>query len=183
AGGGARAPGLRLRPRRARGRAGGAPRPEPPPGAGGVLGRARGAARCPRPAAVRRGPVLGRCPRLLGGRGALAYGTAPSEGTRMPRTSPARPWSLRARRAGGGVRPRSAGRRAPALAAALGLLGIAPSAGAAAAPTPPFGLDQVAERARQLASRPFEDPHGQVPRWLLELTYDQWRKIRFRPEM
>jgi glucans biosynthesis protein len=46
-----------------------------------------------------------------------------------------------------------------------------------------FGLDQVAERARELASRPYEDPRGQVPSWLLELSYDQWRQIRFRPEL
>jgi glucans biosynthesis protein len=61
------------------------------------------------------------------------------------------------------------------LASLLGARG----AGAAASA---FGLDQVAERARQLASLPYEDPRGQVPRWLLDISYDAWRKIRFRPE-
>jgi glucans biosynthesis protein len=69
----------------------------------------------------------------------------------------------------------------PALAGLLAPLALAPAAVAAARPA--FGLDQVAERARELASRPYEDPRGQVPSWLLELTYDQWRQIRFRPEL
>jgi len=99
--------------------------------------------------------------------------------------TPVRPWSLRAPRAGARPRARGALRRARTLAAMLPLAaqGLAGAAGAAAAAAPAFGLDQVAERARQLASRPFEDPRGQVPRWLLELSYDQWRQIRFRPEM
>jgi len=45
-----------------------------------------------------------------------------------------------------------------------------------------FGLDQVAGRAQQLAGQPFVDPRGKLPQWLLDLTYDQWRDIRFRPE-
>jgi glucans biosynthesis protein len=68
-----------------------------------------------------------------------------------------------------------------ASAAALALFCV--GGPAAAAPRPAFGLDQVAERARELASRPYEDPRGQVPGWLLELSYDQWRQIRFRPEL
>jgi glucans biosynthesis protein len=73
--------------------------------------------------------------------------------------------------------------RAPRLACLATLLGTLAGAAGARAPAPPFGLDQVAERARELASRPYEDPRGQVPRWLLELSYDQWRQIRFRPEL
>jgi periplasmic glucans biosynthesis protein len=46
----------------------------------------------------------------------------------------------------------------------------------------PFGLDDVAERARHLAENPFRDAKGRVPDWLLKITYDQWRDIRFRPE-
>jgi glucans biosynthesis protein len=45
-----------------------------------------------------------------------------------------------------------------------------------------FGLDTVAARAQELASRSFEDTRGYVPEWLLRITYDQWRDIRFRPE-
>lgn len=45
-----------------------------------------------------------------------------------------------------------------------------------------FGLEQVVERARQLASAPLQDPRGAVPKWLLALDYDQYRQIRFRPE-
>jgi glucans biosynthesis protein len=87
----------------------------------------------------------------------------------MYRCSPARPLT---------VRPRLA--RA-ARAVALATLWLGGSAAGAANPT--FGLDQVAERAREVASRPYEDPRGQVPQWLLDLSYDQWRQIRFRPDM
>ena len=45
-----------------------------------------------------------------------------------------------------------------------------------------FGLDDVAERAIQLAATGYEDPRGRVPQWLLELDYDRYRDIRFRPE-
>ena len=46
----------------------------------------------------------------------------------------------------------------------------------------PFGLEQVASRAEKLSRVPFRDPRGHVPEWLLKITYDQWRDIRFRPE-
>ncbi len=45
-----------------------------------------------------------------------------------------------------------------------------------------FGFNDVVAKAEALARRPFEDPRGQVPHWLLEISYDQWRDIRFRPE-
>ena len=45
-----------------------------------------------------------------------------------------------------------------------------------------FGLDQVTERARQLAATPYDSPPDVVPQWLRELDYDQFRQIRFRPE-
>lgn len=51
------------------------------------------------------------------------------------------------------------------------------AAGAAA-----FSLDDVAARAKTLAAEPFQDPTGAVPAWLVDLSYDQWRDIRFRPE-
>lgn len=45
-----------------------------------------------------------------------------------------------------------------------------------------FGLTNVEEIARDLASRPFEDTKGQVPEVLKTISYDQWRDIRFLPE-
>ena len=45
-----------------------------------------------------------------------------------------------------------------------------------------FEFDDVADKAHKLAEEPFHDPHGQVPDWLLKVSYDQWRDIRFRPE-
>ncbi|MDK2958741.1 glucan biosynthesis protein [Aminivibrio sp.] len=44
-----------------------------------------------------------------------------------------------------------------------------------------FSFDDVKQKAEELASRPFENPEGQVPDFLLNISYDQWRKIRFRP--
>ncbi|MDD3768416.1 MULTISPECIES: glucan biosynthesis protein G [Aminobacterium] len=44
------------------------------------------------------------------------------------------------------------------------------------------GLAFVNHKAEGLALRPFEDPRGSVPKLLMELSYDQWRDIRFRPE-
>ena len=45
-----------------------------------------------------------------------------------------------------------------------------------------FGLDDVAERAKKIAVTAYRDPKGQVPDWLLKISYDQWRDVRFRPE-
>jgi len=45
-----------------------------------------------------------------------------------------------------------------------------------------FDFDDVIRRAQEVAAAPFEDPRGKVPSWLLEITYDQWRDIRVRPE-
>jgi glucans biosynthesis protein len=50
------------------------------------------------------------------------------------------------------------------------------------AAAPPFDLERVANRARKLAAEPYRDPKGDVPDWLLGITYDQWRDIRFRPD-
>jgi len=52
----------------------------------------------------------------------------------------------------------------------------------ASSATARFDLDRVAERAAALAREPFRDVGSQVPDWLLKITYDQWRNIRFRPE-
>lgn len=45
-----------------------------------------------------------------------------------------------------------------------------------------FDLDSVSAKAEKLAKESFQEPKGQVPEWLLKITYDQWRNIRFRPE-
>lgn len=69
---------------------------------------------------------------------------------------------------------RGAGVRRLALAAVLAVL--------AASPALAFDLDDVAAKAKSLAAQPFQDPVVTVPHWLSELSYDQWRDIRFRPE-
>ena len=45
----------------------------------------------------------------------------------------------------------------------------------------PFGLENVVEKARELAGKPFQPP-PKVPEFLRKIDYDQWRDIRFRPE-
>jgi periplasmic glucans biosynthesis protein len=67
----------------------------------------------------------------------------------------------------------------PFLLRALGLALVAAAPGVAAEP---FGLDDVAAKARRMASESFRDPRGEVPRWLLDIGYDQWRDIRFRTD-
>jgi glucans biosynthesis protein len=44
-----------------------------------------------------------------------------------------------------------------------------------------FGIEDVAKRARRLASQSYREPDHNQPAWLREITYDQWRDIRFRP--
>ena len=44
-----------------------------------------------------------------------------------------------------------------------------------------FGLADVAAKAAQLAKQPFDDTKN-VPDWLLKMSYDQWRDIRYRPD-
>src|SRR5262245_36456221 len=44
-----------------------------------------------------------------------------------------------------------------------------------------FDMTTVAGVAQRLAQEPFHD-NGQVPEWLLKISYDQWRDVRFRPE-
>jgi glucans biosynthesis protein len=45
-----------------------------------------------------------------------------------------------------------------------------------------FDFDDVAERARTLAGQPYEKPDPKLPRELIDLTYDQYRDIRFKPD-
>jgi len=44
-----------------------------------------------------------------------------------------------------------------------------------------FDMDDLAARAWQLASEPYQE-QAKVDSWLLEMSYDEWRDIRFRPE-
>jgi glucans biosynthesis protein len=53
---------------------------------------------------------------------------------------------------------------------------------AAAPPGAAFDLADVTEKAQRLARVPFLEPEKQVPQWLLEISYDQWRQLRFRPD-
>lgn len=53
---------------------------------------------------------------------------------------------------------------------------------ATTAPVAGFNLDDVAAKAEAVAKEPFHDPRGHVPDWLLKITYDQWRDIRYRAE-
>ncbi len=45
-----------------------------------------------------------------------------------------------------------------------------------------FNLDDVTRLAKQLEQVPYDDSSAKVPQWLLDITYDQWRDIRFRPD-
>jgi glucans biosynthesis protein len=68
-----------------------------------------------------------------------------------------------------------------AIAAGLLLAGTRTAAAPTPAPTP-FGFDDVIARAQALAKDAFKDPHGEVPAWLTQISYDQWRDIRFRAD-
>jgi glucans biosynthesis protein len=85
---------------------------------------------------------------------------------------------------------RSLGRRRT-LAAAAGAtvcagLGAWPRRRAAAATlaaeATPFGVQWLRDWVRELASRPFEPPATELPAVLTDLTYDQYRDIRFRSD-
>lgn len=76
---------------------------------------------------------------------------------------------------------------APSSAPVSAIPAEVPPAAAAPAETatathPWFTMADVEAKARSLADKPFENPDGQVPEFLLNLSYDQWRKLRFRPE-
>ncbi len=47
---------------------------------------------------------------------------------------------------------------------------------------PSFEFKEVVARAEKLAQGSFDDSAGKVPDWMLKMSYDQWRDIRFRPE-
>ena len=57
-----------------------------------------------------------------------------------------------------------------------------PSEADSFAGAPVFQPEDVVRKARELASRPYENPAGQVPDLLLKLNTAQWNSIRFRPD-
>ncbi|EMG36152.1 periplasmic glucans biosynthesis protein [Desulfocurvibacter africanus PCS] len=69
---------------------------------------------------------------------------------------------------------------------ALLLLAIHPSSVSPAKPLGDqevgFSFESVVARALGLAVAPYEDSRGQVPDFLLNMDYDAWRDIRFRPQ-
>ncbi len=70
-------------------------------------------------------------------------------------------------------------RLAPQISALLVALVAALSG--AAAPALGFDFEDVTARAQALAKGSYQEPAA-APQWLRELSYDQWRDIRFRPE-
>jgi glucans biosynthesis protein len=62
------------------------------------------------------------------------------------------------------------------------MLSLLAAAALGPAPAHAFELDDVSAKARAMAAAPFRDPRGEVPSWLLEIGYDQWRDIRFRTD-
>ena len=72
------------------------------------------------------------------------------------------------------VRARGAAR---ALALALALAALAAADACLA-----FGFEDVAQRAKQLAATAYKKPDVALPKALQELTYDQYRDIRYKPD-
>jgi periplasmic glucans biosynthesis protein len=70
----------------------------------------------------------------------------------------------------------------PAARALIAIVLLWPTVGTAAKSTTSFDLADVAAIAQKLAKAPFREA-PKVPKWLTEISYDQWRDIRFRPEM
>ncbi len=62
------------------------------------------------------------------------------------------------------------------------ILAILPLLGSVTPILAAFDMDRVVAAAQELAKAPFKDPQGALPKWLLDLSYDQWRDIRFKPE-
>ncbi len=45
-----------------------------------------------------------------------------------------------------------------------------------------FGLQNVINKAQELAKKPFQERQALIPDFLLKMKYDDWREIRFDPE-
>jgi len=83
------------------------------------------------------------------------------------------------------ARPMGVGRSsAPLLVAAALLVGLLTMvlAPAGAAASERFSRQVVVDKAAQLARAPYAPAANQVPQSLLNIDYDTWREIRFRPE-
>jgi glucans biosynthesis protein len=59
---------------------------------------------------------------------------------------------------------------------------LAQSADATKPPNPRFSYEDVVQRARDLASVPFDATPAQLPAPIANLDFDSWRDIRFRPD-
>jgi glucans biosynthesis protein len=69
-------------------------------------------------------------------------------------------------------------RRLTSFAAAI----VASACFSALAAAAAFDFDTVAQRARDLAAKPYAKPAAKLPKELVALTYDQYRDIRFRTD-
>jgi glucans biosynthesis protein len=65
------------------------------------------------------------------------------------------------------------------ICAGIGALGLCLHTARAQEET--FDFESLRFRAQQLAAQPYEMPHSRVPKRLLQLTYDQYRDIRYDP--
>ena len=70
----------------------------------------------------------------------------------------------------------------PAIVATLALALLAFATLAAPATAAAFDFNDVAQRAAKLASTSYKKPAATLPKALQELTYDQYRDIRFKPQ-
>lgn len=76
-----------------------------------------------------------------------------------------------------------------ASAAAWAFAGFAPPAAAAETPSPPpssdqpFGFATLKEEARRLAHKPWSEPSGRVPARFADLSFDQYRQIRWKRDL
>lgn len=71
---------------------------------------------------------------------------------------------------------------APTLPLVLALTGLLALLAAPRETRAAFGFEDVAKRAQELAASAHQDPRGSVPDWLLNVSYDEWRDIRFRTD-
>ncbi len=68
------------------------------------------------------------------------------------------------------------------VASLLALAGVAVGGLGSSTPALAFDLRDVAKRAEQLAASPYRPPSNNLPKELQNLTYDQYRDIRFKPK-
>ena len=71
---------------------------------------------------------------------------------------------------------------APGLLTSVHVLALGFALALAAQGAAAFGFDEVAAQARDLARSPFRDEGAAGSAWLTDLSYDEYRNIRFRPK-